>query len=98
MPKMQSAADSVSRARTMKLRVAPSDFSTPISRVRSMTVVYMVRKMTRRPMAIASEIMAWMKVSRPGMFVDVMSDKKSFNGRTRSEEHTSELQSPDHLV
>src|SRR6202041_1074142 len=54
MPKRQSTADSVSSARMMNARFAPIDFNTPISRVRSITVVYIVRKMTSRPIETAS--------------------------------------------
>ena len=56
-------------------------FQTPMSRVRSMTVVYMVRKITSRPMAMASAIIAWINVLSPGMFVAVISDRKSLSGR-----------------
>ena len=42
------------------------DFSTPISRVRSITVVYMERKITRKPMATARAIMLLTKASKPG--------------------------------
>ena len=55
--------------------LAPSDFRTPMSLVRSITVVYMVRKMTRSPMVIARKIMALMKASRPGIFVEVMRER-----------------------
>ena len=66
----------------MNFLSAPRDFNTPISRVRSITVVYMVKKITSRPMAMAKAIIASMKVRRPGMFVEVISDRKSLSGRT----------------
>ena len=42
----------------MNARFAPIDFKTPMSRVRSITVVYMVRKITSNPMEMASAIIA----------------------------------------
>ena len=54
---------------------APSDFSTPISRVRSMIVVYIERKITRNPIATAMLIMMLMNGPRPGTVDDVISDK-----------------------
>src|ERR1700746_1473365 len=58
MPPRQSSADSIRSARIMNGGFAPSDLSTPISRVRSITVVYMVRKITSKPMETARAIMA----------------------------------------
>ncbi len=48
---------------------APSDFKIPISRVRSVMVVYMERKMTRNPMPTAIAIMARNKVVEPGEII-----------------------------
>src|SRR5207245_385173 len=67
----QFAADSVSSARTMNERPAPCDFSTPMSLVRSITVVYMVKKITSSPIEMASAIIALMKDCKPGILVDV---------------------------
>ncbi len=46
-----------------------------MSLVRSITVVYIVRKMTSSPMVMASMIIALMKDSRPGIFVEVIRER-----------------------
>ena len=66
----------------MNARPAPSDFRTPMSRVRSSTVVYIVKKIISKPMATARPIMALINVCKPGMFVEVISDNKELTGRT----------------
>ncbi len=60
---------------------APIDFRTPMSRVRSITVVYIESRITRKPIETASAIMLSMKASRPGKFEAVIKVKKSFRGR-----------------
>ena len=52
------AEDDAARCRPLD---APRDFSTPISRVRSMMVVYIERKITRKPMTTAMPIITLMK-------------------------------------
>ena len=58
-----------------------SDFSTPMSRVRSITVVYIERKITRNPMATAKAIMLFTNGSNPGRVVAVICEIKSLTGR-----------------
>src|SRR6516162_5346960 len=78
MPKKHSSVVSVRRDRTIRSLLAPRDLSTPMSRVRSRTVVYMVRKMTRRPMETARAIMELMKVcTRPEHADDVIEEMKA---------------------
>ena len=50
----------------MYRRVAPSDLRMPISRVRSITAVYMDWKITRKPMIIATDTTVRMKMLNPG--------------------------------
>ncbi len=61
---------------------APSDFKMPISRVRSVMVVYMDRKMTRNPIPTAMAIMTVMKAFKAGKLLEVIKDMYSFTGRT----------------
>jgi hypothetical protein len=56
---------------------APSDFKIPISRVRSVTVVYIDRKTTRNPIAMAIAITTVVKAVKPGKLLDVICDMAS---------------------
>ena len=60
---------------------APSDFKIPISRVRSVMVVYIDRKMTRNPIPTATAIMAVTNAFSAGKLLDVIKDMYSLMER-----------------
>src|SRR5258708_30775466 len=63
-----------------------------------------IRKWPGRSMLLAASIVAWSLSSKSKITSSLFFGQSSFSiaatnpGKTRSEEHTSELQSPDHLV
>src|SRR5262250_803312 len=77
IPQRQSSVVSLRIISTIYPFDAPSDFSTPISRVLSMIVVYIERKITRNPIATAILIITLMNALNPGKVEDVISERKS---------------------
>src|SRR5262249_57509245 len=61
---------------------APNDRRMPISRVRSVIVVYIERKITSTPMHKAIKTTLEMKAFSAGMLFDIINFSYSFNGMT----------------
>ena len=77
IPTTASTAVSRSTTFTMYSLDAPMDFKMPISRVRSITAVYIAWKITMNPMMTATPITTSTVVENPGRFSGVIMESQS---------------------